>query len=155
MDFPPSFYDRLEDWLNLAVYDINADYRMGRSADLSALLGFPVNVTFDEHYQHIAYTDQTIIVGARATDDEIKAKFAEITKAKPMKLQGLASKMALLRHSLELEAEKLGNRVDGAASKSTEAFAKSHAFLDNTDKDLAEVESFIAELNTATNDPPK
>lgn len=77
------------------------------------------------------------------------------TKARSMNLQGLASKMALLRHNLEAEAEKLGNRVDGAATKSTETFAKSHKFLDATDKDLADVESFIAELDAATNGAPK
>src|ERR1700730_14249265 len=115
MSFPPSFFDHLEDRLNLAVYDTNQEYRMRAFMDANT-------------------------APAKAAEDPP-------TKARSMKLQGLAAKMALLRHNLEAEADKLGSRVDGAATKSTETFAKSHKFLDATDKDLADVENFIAELD--------
>lgn len=71
-----------------------------------------------------------------------------------LKTQGLAQKLSLLKHNMEVQADKLGARVDDAANKSTETFAKSHAFLDSAHSDLAEIEKFIEDLGAVTNGGP-
>jgi hypothetical protein len=71
-----------------------------------------------------------------------------------LKTRGLAQKLALLKHNMEAQADKLGKRVDDAAIKSTETFAKSHAFLDSAHSDIAEIEEFISEVDAVTNGGP-
>lgn len=105
------------------------------------------------------YGDRDVELPAMASDDQIVQALMTLQNAnllrRPMlKTQGLAQKLALLKHDLETQAEQLGKRVDDAATKSTQTFAKSHAFLDSAHSDLAEVEKFISDLDAATNGGP-
>lgn len=77
-----------------------------------------------------------------------------VEEIKMLKTQGLAQKLALLKHNMELQADKLGSRVDAVADKSTQTFARSHEFLDGAESDVAEVEKFIADLGAVTNGGP-
>lgn len=62
------------------------------------------------------------------------------------KLAGLTSAMAKLRHTIETEADKLAVRIEGANAHGAAAFLKAHVVLDSTEKDVAEIEEFIASL---------
>lgn len=72
-----------------------------------------------------------------------------------LKTQGLAQKLALLKHNLEARAQQLGSQVDTAATEATEAFAGSQQFLDSARSDIADVKKFVADLNAATNGAPQ
>lgn len=69
------------------------------------------------------------------------------------KLAGLTSAMAKLRHTVETEADKLTSRIEGANMHSAAAFQKAHVVLDNTEKDVTEIESFIASLEGSNGSP--
>lgn len=71
-----------------------------------------------------------------------------------LKLQGLAQKMALLKHNLELDADKLSSGIDAADAKRVATIAKSTAFVEGAKRDLAEVEQFISSLDVTTNGAP-
>ena len=62
------------------------------------------------------------------------------------KLRGLASAMAKLKHDVEVEADKLISRVEDTGQASQAAFAKSHQILDETRRDVADIEEFIASM---------
>lgn len=93
------------------------------------------------------------------TVDDIKAKI----RANPFernpnmvsKLQSVASRLGQLKHDCEHDADKLLTRVDGTFARKDAAFAKSHRFLDSQERDLADVEGFIAEIEQATNGAPE
>src|SRR5258708_881517 len=61
-------------------------------------------------------------------------------------LSGLTSAMAKLRHTIETEADKLAVRIEGANAHGAAAFQKADVVLDSTEKDVAEIEEFIASL---------
>jgi hypothetical protein len=71
------------------------------------------------------------------------------------KFQGLASKMALLRHNLDLDAEKLSAGIDEADAKRVVTVTKSTEFLASAHQDLEDVHASIAALDVATNGPPR
>jgi hypothetical protein len=98
--FAPSFFEQLEDRLNLAVYDTNEELRMA------------------------------------------------------LKLQGLGSKLGLLKHNLELDAEKLSTEIDAADTERVTVMAQASESVAAHRKDLAEVKAFVAEVKEATNGAP-
>jgi hypothetical protein len=69
------------------------------------------------------------------------------------KLAGLTSAMAKLRHTVEAGADKLAARIEGANTHSAAAFQKAHVVLDNTEKDVSEIEEFIASLEGSNGAP--
>lgn len=78
---------------------------------------------------------------------QILARHPElIEEAMTPKLAGLTSAMAKLRHTVETEADKLTARIEGANTHSAAAFQKAHVVLDSTEKDVSEIEEFIASL---------
>ncbi len=66
-------------------------------------------------------------------------------------LQGLGQKLAKLKHDAEFDAQKLGARIDEVAGRKDAAISKSHAVLDTQEKDIGDIESFVTEIEKATN----
>jgi hypothetical protein len=69
------------------------------------------------------------------------------------KLAGLTSAMAKLRHTVETEADKLAARIEGANTHSAAAFQKAHVVIDGTERDVSEIEAFIASLEGSNGAP--
>jgi hypothetical protein len=69
------------------------------------------------------------------------------------KLQGPASAMARLKHGLEDRSGKLLDRIGAADARSGVAFDKAHKQMDATEKDVAEVEAFLASLEGSNGGP--
>ena len=73
----------------------------------------------------------------------------------PVKLQGIASKMKLLQHNVELDAEKLSSEIDAAEARRQTVMPKASAAVASTQKDLGEVEEFIASVEAVANGAPE
>jgi hypothetical protein len=74
--FSPSFFEQLSDRLELAVYDINAEYQMQR-ADLVAELGDvpgidTLSVRYGDGLQFVTYNGRTTALSESASIDEIR-----------------------------------------------------------------------------------
>jgi hypothetical protein len=72
----------------------------------------------------------------------------------PVKLQGIASKMKLLQHNVELDAEKLSGEIDAAEARRQAVMPKASAAVASTQSQLGEVEEFIDSIEAVTNGGP-
>jgi hypothetical protein len=125
MSLPPSFFDHLEDRLNLAVYDTNQEYR---------------RVSVESLIQSL--------------DDPPAFETPATETPKPQmstKLQGLAAKIALFKHTAEFEAEKLDSKIEGAAARLPVTFSGAHTFVDGLTKQVDDVDSLMTEIQKTTN----
>lgn len=66
-------------------------------------------------------------------------------------LQGIGQKLAKLKHDAELDAQKLGGRVDDLAGRKDAAVAKANSALDPQERDIADIEQFVTDIEKATN----
>jgi hypothetical protein len=73
----------------------------------------------------------------------------------PVKLQGIASKMKLLQHNVELDAEKLSGEIDAAEARRQTVMPKASAAVASTQQSLGDVEEFITSIEAATNGAPE
>jgi hypothetical protein len=121
LSFPPSFWDHLEDRLNLAVYDTNQEYRMSVESLIQSL-------------------DDPPPFEAPAPEPKMSSK-----------LQGLAAKIARFKHDAEFEAEKLDSKIEGAAARIPGVFSGAHGFVDGLTKQVDDVDSLMSEIQKATN----
>lgn len=69
------------------------------------------------------------------------------------KLQGVRQAMALLRHNLEADAEKLMAKIGNVDDERTSTFKAGHAELDATRKEISEIQEFLADIK-GTNGAP-
>jgi hypothetical protein len=67
-------------------------------------------------------------------------------------LQGVGQKLGLLKHSAEANAKKIADKVDALAARMDVAVAKSTQHLDAQEKDIVDVETFVADIEKATGD---
>lgn len=66
-------------------------------------------------------------------------------------LQGIGQKLAKLRHDAELDASKIGERVDTISARKDAAVSKVHTGLDGQERDIADIEQFVVDMEKATN----
>jgi hypothetical protein len=71
-----------------------------------------------------------------------------------LKLQGLGSKLGLLKHNLEADAEKLSAEIDAADAERVTVMSQASDAVAAHRKDLADVKTFVAEVKQATNGAP-
>jgi hypothetical protein len=103
--------------------------------------------------------DKQIEVGPMASNDEIKAAIQNPliptahTKVKMAKspLAGIGQKIGLERHNAELDATKISALVDELAARRAAATPKVLAGLEAQGQDIGELETFVADLEKATN----
>lgn len=69
------------------------------------------------------------------------------------KLQGVRQAMALLRHNLEADAEKLMAKIGNVDDERTIAIAAGHAELDATRKEIDEIKEFLSDIAGANGAP--
>ncbi len=163
------------DWfaarLSIAVYDTNREtpemsvYELKEALkDITGIDTLTIQSASNGN-QVLTIGDRTLEVSPAASHDEIRLALqnpvirtenTKLTEKPKMvsKLQGVASRLAQLKHDSEFDAEKLLTRVDGVFTRKDAAFAKSHKFLDGHEKDLGDVEGFISEIEQATNGAP-
>lgn len=61
--------------------------------------------------------------------------------------------MDKLRHALDRDADKLATRIEAADAKRETVFAASHGIVAGVEKDLKEVEDFVADLESSNGGP--
>lgn len=71
-----------------------------------------------------------------------------------LKLQGIASKLAMLQHNIDADAEKLDAAIDAADAKRQAVMPKAVATIAARSAQLADVETFIASVGQVTNGAP-
>ena len=111
--------------------------------------------------QIVTIGDKTVKFGPLASNEEIVAALqnpfvptANTTVKMTSPLQGLGQKLSKLKHDSELDAQKLSDRIDAVAARKDAALSKTHGALDGQEKDIADVEGFVAEIEKATNGGP-
>lgn len=73
----------------------------------------------------------------------------------PVKLQGIASKMKLLQHNVEIDAEKLSGEIDAADARRQTVMPKASAAVASTQAQLGEVQEFVDSIEAVTNGAPE
>lgn len=105
--------------------------------------------------------DKLIEIGPMAGHEEIrlallnptvKTENTKVIMVSP--LQGLGQKFGKLKHDAEIDASKLGARIDELSGRKDRAVARSHQFLDGHEHDIKDIESFVSEVEQATNGGP-
>jgi hypothetical protein len=76
LSFPPSFFDHLEDRLNLAVYDTNRDYRMSVQSMTLSIADLPASPFVEKPMPTIA--------------EQLKAARAKLAEARQGAVQAVA-----------------------------------------------------------------
>jgi hypothetical protein len=158
---PLNVLDNLADSLALATIDENWKHRVGRQTELRAKFNAPdLTVRQLGHFQIINMEGQEITIGSMATDEQIAAEIAKIRQTTekpkmPIKLQGIASKMKLLQHNVELDAEKLSGEIDAAEARRQAVMPKASAAVASTQQSLGDVEEFINSVEAVTNGGPE
>ncbi len=61
--------------------------------------------------------------------------------------------MDKLKHALDRDADKLASRIDAADAKRETVFAASHGVVASVERDLKEVEEFVADLENSNGGP--
>lgn len=69
------------------------------------------------------------------------------------KLAGLSSALAKLKHAVEVDADKLTARIEGASALSAAAFQKAHQVINATEQGVSEIEDFIKSLEGSNGGP--
>jgi hypothetical protein len=72
----------------------------------------------------------------------------------PVKLQGIASKMKMLQHNVEIDAEKLSGEIEAADAMRQVVMPKASAAIASTQSQLGEVKEFIESIEAVTNGAP-
>lgn len=159
--------------LSIAVEDTRRETREMQLHDMRELLkdepGYEnLTIEYEPNGHQLLRLDGKILeVGPAASNAEIVQALKNtlvrtentkltITGSPKMvsKLQSVASRLGQLKHDVEFDADKLLTRVDGVFARKDAAFAKSHQHLDVQEKDLADVEGFITQIEQATNGAP-
>jgi hypothetical protein len=152
------------DWLaarlSIAVYDVDRTTPEMAIWELKqAFPGLQTISTTPSGNQIFHFPDKSIEVGPMASNAEIavalenpfiKTENTRITMASP--LQGVGQKLGLLKHSAEANAKKIADKVDALSARMDVAVAKSTQHLDAQEKDIVDVETFVADIEKATNE---
>jgi ABC-type transporter Mla subunit MlaD len=142
--FPPSFFDQLEDRLNLAVYDTNQDYRMDIPGVLSTSIGHT------KRFLHLA--DRTVEVPLTATADEIRAALQDTTT---MSITGAANLAGTIKDRINAAKAKVAQ----VSANTDSALAKLNDAADTGDKIAkqieAEAEDLLAQIGQFSNGGPE
>jgi hypothetical protein len=131
--FPPSFFDQLEDRLNLAVYDTNQDYRMDIPGVLSTSIGHT------KRFLHLA--DRTVEVPLTATADEIRAALQD--GKTPSKMPTIAEQVA----AIKAKTAKVRERAVSIVAESESTVGLANEELDKAEKINEELRAELAGLN--------
>ena len=67
--------------------------------------------------------------------------------------KGVAGKLAKLQHNLQHDSEKLSERIDSADQRRETVFAKSHATVDATHRELDGIDNFLSDLEKTNAGP--
>jgi hypothetical protein len=103
--------------------------------------------------------DKSVEVSPMASNEEIKAAFLNpfiptknttVTMAKSP-LAGIGQKLGLLKHNAELDAQEISAKVDELDARRAAAKPKVMAGLEAQGQDLGELETFVTDLEKATN----
>lgn len=100
---------------------------------------------------------KSVEVGPMASNDEIRLALqnptirTENTKVRMSPLQGVGQKLSKLKHAAEFDAQKLASRIDALESRKDAAVQKSNTLLDGHERDVADIETFVTEMEQATN----
>jgi hypothetical protein len=70
-----------------------------------------------------------------------------------VKLRGVTAALAKLHHDLDLQAEKLTDRIVNTQDRGNAVFASAHKRLDSAAQDLAEVDKLISDLENSNGGP--
>lgn len=151
--------------LSLAVYDTNRETPAMLIHEMrEALKGLPgledLQITYQpDGNQLLQLGDKVLEIGPMASNEEIKAAllnpFIPTANTKvhmaTSPLQGIGLKLGLLKHSAEALATKISARVDALSPRLDAAGTKSLAALDNQEKDVVDLETFVSDVEKATN----
>jgi hypothetical protein len=156
------------DWfaarLSIAVYDVNRITPEMSAYELQSALkditgSEQLTISYAQNGNQLIHIgDRTVEVGPMASNDEIRTALlnpfiptanTKVKMASP--LQGIGQKLAKLKHDAAFDAEKLGSRIDAVAARKDAAVAKANGGLDVTERDIADVEAFAADIEQATN----
>lgn len=170
--FPPSFFEHLSDRLELAVYDINAEYRdMGATSDIHARLGIDnLRVRFGDNRQFVTLTnpdgtETTVELDLSASDTEIARalniqKINNITKPSETIMSNITgiqagafqSKLVEMRQKIADKQNEALTKIDGAVASGA---AKMAAAVDDVVlKADKEVDAALHEFAEFTNGGP-
>jgi hypothetical protein len=152
------------DWLaarlSIAVYDVDRTTPEMAIWELKqAFPGLQTISTTPSGNQIFHFPDRDLEVGPMASNAEIatalqnpfvRTENTRIIMASP--LQGVGQKLGLLKHSAEANAKKIADKVDALAARMDVAVAKSTQHLDAQEKDIVDVETFVADIEKATNE---
>jgi hypothetical protein len=109
--------------------------------------------------QILHFEDRDLEVGPMASNAEIRAALqnpfvrtenTRVTMASPF--QGVGQKLGLLKHNAEANAKKIADKVEALSTRMEVAVAKSTQHLDAQEKDIVDVENFVADIEKATNE---
>jgi hypothetical protein len=70
-----------------------------------------------------------------------------------VKLRGVTAALAKLHHDLDLQAEKLTDRIVTTQERGSAVFAQAHKRLDGAASDLAEVDKLLSDLENTNGGP--
>jgi hypothetical protein len=70
-----------------------------------------------------------------------------------MKLRGVTASLAKLHHDLDLQAEKLTDRIVSTQDRGNAVFAQAHKRLDGAASELAEVDKLLSDLEQSNGGP--
>jgi hypothetical protein len=70
-----------------------------------------------------------------------------------LKLRGVTAALARLHHDLDLQAEKLTDRITSTQDRGNAVFAQAHKRLDGAAQDLDEVNKLISDLENTNGGP--
>lgn len=157
--FPPSFYDQLEDRLNLAVFDTNQDWRRKQ------MLFTKVPHKNDQGVDYIPVPD----AGSTMADPTSPATFATATASvlKPAappapatkaatcaaRLSQLAKDRIAFNQELSADVDAYAKRMTDVKSKKVDVFKKAHAVLDDEIAGLGSVDDSLTEFEGANGAP--
>jgi hypothetical protein len=108
--------------------------------------------------QLIHIGDRTVEVGPMASNDEIRLALqnpfirtenTKVTMASP--LQGIGQRLGLAKHNAEADAKLISAKVDELEARRQAATPKVMAGLEAQGADLKELETFVADIEQATN----
>lgn len=162
--FPPSFFDQLEDRLNLAVYDTNEEFRMQKLFDTKKISREELQVEIDAgdkeagtdkkemHWQgETLIVDWEAVTHAPVVKTTVRVKVAgpfDRLKDKLAQASGVAGRVAT---AVEAQADSLIAREDQLKNKANQAFAPHNQILDQANTELDQVENA---LNLLSNGGP-
>jgi hypothetical protein len=82
----------------------------------------------------------------------VRTENTKVTMTSP--LQGIGQKLKKLKHDAELDANKLGQRIDAVAARKDAAITGANKAVDGQETDIKDIEDFVTDIEKATNGPP-